>query len=222
MIAGGPAPRLEPAGTGNGEAFDTSAPLCRRVWLPARPPPFQGGQAGSTPARATASPCRLARPRILPSQGRDAGSNPARVANGPVVQVDGHRSTKSVHGCSNHPGVSNASGAGAQSPFIRAARSDRHRSLVRASGQAERRQPDTLEIAGSIPASLTEGEPAGLPAPPRKRMAPRVWRSNRPPSSTGPGSSTKRVQRAVTWPATPDEPGPFTWRVARAVTRSGC
>jgi hypothetical protein len=186
VIARGRALRLEPVGTGNGEAFDTSAPL-EQGSAPAagiqdhrrlvarqnssmarstsgRSPLFQSGQAGSTPARVTACRVRLDRLRTLPSQGGNAGSNPARDANAPSKWTAAS-ATNAGSGVRILLGV----------PRQRRRRAARfHKpgeigstpiaATTRAPGRPERRRLDTAKRAGSTPAARTGTRRGGRPS----------------------------------------------------------
>jgi hypothetical protein len=83
--------------------------------------------------------------------------------HGHVVQVEGHRSTKSVHAGSNPAVVTAPASSGEHAALIRLSETVRFRPLVRAPGRPARRRLDTAKRAGSIPAERTGSEAGQVP-----------------------------------------------------------
>lgn len=171
-----------------------------------RSPAPQAGQTGSTPVRATTRSARRLRP--APFQGADTGSNPVRVTDGLVVQLDGHRATNAVHGCSNHPEASTPARPGRHASFISSAGRVQVPPPVpaatltaRAPGRMGRRRHDKAETS-RFDSCGAHGEDADVGFP--QRFA-------KPPGH-GPGRSTRPLSSMPRgWASLPVDAPEMSW-----------
>lgn len=154
MISGGPERRLEPGGTGFGEAFDTSAPLFRPRRLLARLAPSHGAGPGSIPGGVTKCPYRLAGLGRCSFKAETRVQIPLRTPSPRQVE-SGQRYERRLRGSNPLGEAMPAAPARSRLSYGRSARGSTWGRYARVA-QLEEHPPDTREVAGAEPAARTD------------------------------------------------------------------